>query len=265
MDKRLFHNYLNNLKDERPDDFALIESIQETFEKSIDTITDSQRKALRNHPIQFIERIPQDDGGWTTNLHIWGENCVEELLEVDPMILSHKNGYGDTVLMSMIVGATGAHTETVNHKLIQRILEKNMEFEDIEKVDGNDEITLKNVLDITDLNGQSILDYLIDFAFATGAYEGQEPDEKLQMLLRYFAEMHNDEGEEDPIEKVIIVHEDELTEEPESEETPKEPESTESEEDELEEPEVERPEEDTPNSDQGKLSLENLDLKRYID
>ena len=217
MDKRLFHNYLNKLKDERPDDFALIESIQETFEKSVDCITDDQRKAIRNHPIQFIERIPQEDGGWTTNLHIWGENGVEDLLEVDPMILTHKNGYGDTILMSMIVGATGAHTEVVNHKLIQKILEQNLDYDDIEVIDGNEEITPKNVLDITDLNGQTALDYLIDFAFATGKYEGQEPDEKLQMLLQYFAECNNDESEEEPVEKVVIVHE-----EPEEQDAPNE-------------------------------------------
>lgn len=209
MDKRPFHNYLNKLKDENPNDFTLIESIQDHFETNVDCITDDQRKAIRNYPIQFIERIPQEDGGWTTNLHIWGENGVEELLDLDPMILTHKNGYGDSILMSMIVGATGAHTEVVNHKLIQKILEKDLAYDDIEMVDGNEEISPRNVLDITDLNGQTILDYLIDFAYATGNYKGQEPDEKLQMLLQYFSECNKNEPEtenEEP-ETVVVVNE----------------------------------------------------------
>ncbi len=98
MDKRYFHNYLNKLKDSNPDDFGLIESIQSEFETTVDCISDDQRRALRNHPIQFIDRTAQEDGGWTTPLHAWAENGLPELIELDPMLLAHKNGYGDTIL-----------------------------------------------------------------------------------------------------------------------------------------------------------------------
>jgi len=207
MDKRYFHNYLNKLKDSNPNDFALIESIQDTFETTVDCISDDQRKALRNYPIQYIDRIPQEDGGWTTNLHTWAENGLPELIDIDPMILGHKNGYGDTVLMALVVGATGAHTEVVNYKLIQKILETDLNYDDVERDADKDTITQVNVLDIEDLNGESVLDYLLNFAYATGTYEGQEPDEKLQMLLKYFAQYEEDEPEEDEPEVKVIVHE----------------------------------------------------------
>jgi len=79
MDKRIFHNYLNNLKDDHNDYLSLIESIQETFEKNIDCITNDEQKALLTFPMQFCEKIPLEDGSWTTKLHIWGENCIDEL------------------------------------------------------------------------------------------------------------------------------------------------------------------------------------------
>lgn len=242
MDKRLFHNYLNQMKDENPDAFGLIESIQGEFESTFESISDDERKALRNLPIQFIERVPQEDGGWTTNLHIWAENGVEDVLDLDPMILAHKNGYGDTVLMALVVGATGAHTEVINYKLIQKILETELDYEDIERVDGNDVITPVNALDILDLNGQSVLDYLLDFAYATGPYEGQLPDEKLQMLLKYFAEYYEDVEEEEQPEKIVIVH-DEPTEKPELEDDTED-------------------ESDTPNDEDEKN--DSLDIKNYV-
>lgn len=188
MDKRYFHKYLNKLKDSRPYEFTLIESIQCQFENTFDCITDNQIKALRNYPIQFIERIPQDDGGWTTKLHIWAENGVTELIDLDPMILGYKNGYGDTVLMSLVVCATGAYTEVVNYKLIQKILETNLTYEDIVYKSNTESVNQINVLQLKDLNGKSVLDYLIDFAYATGMYEGHEPDDRLQFILNKFAE-----------------------------------------------------------------------------
>ena len=45
----------------------------------------------------------------------------------------------------------------------------------------------KNAIDEKDLYGQTIIDYLIDFAYGTGKYEGQLPDAQLQLLLANFA------------------------------------------------------------------------------
>jgi hypothetical protein len=91
MDKRAFHTLLNELKDKNPDQFELLENIQETFDKTVDPISDAEIRALKTFPIQFIPRIELDGGEWTTKLHIWAENGVPVLLDIDPMILTHKN------------------------------------------------------------------------------------------------------------------------------------------------------------------------------
>src|SRR5574343_585675 len=120
MDKRAFHTLLNDLKDKNPDQFELLENIQEAFDKTVTPITDSEIRALRTFPIQFIPRIELEDGEWTTKLHIWAENGVAELVEID-------------------------------------------------------------------VYGQTVIDYLIDFAYGSGKYEGQEPDILLQQILVDFS------------------------------------------------------------------------------
>ncbi len=186
MDKRYFHKYLNDMKDSHLVAFGLIESIQTEFESTYEAISDKERKALRNEPLQYIVGIP-DGESWTTQLHIWAEQGVPEILKLDPIFLAYKNGYGDSVLMSMVAGATGTHTEQVNYKLIFDILNTDMEYEYLER-DGDKEITMKaNALDETDANGDTILDYLIDYAFSTGKYKGQPQDDELQAILRHFA------------------------------------------------------------------------------
>lgn len=209
MDKRYFHQYLNDMKDSHPDAFSLIESIQSEFERSYEAISDKERKSLRNEPIQYIVGIPDGDS-WTTQLHIWAEQGVPEILKLDPMYLAYKNGYGDSVLMSMIVGATGTHTETVNYKLIFDILSTDMDYEYIER-EGDKEITLKaNSLEETDANGDTVLDYLMDFAFSTGKYTGQPEDIELQAILRHFAGYMDELGDNEPevvkIEKVEEIN-----------------------------------------------------------
>ena len=197
-DTRKFHVFLNRLKDENPSDFGLIESIQKKFETDIETISAEEKKALKQFPVQFVKRIPQDDMGWTSQLHIWGEQSVSELLDLDPMLLAFKNSYGDTVLMSLVAAATGMYTEKVDYSLLKDILDKDFSYEDVEKdSEGNEAIVEKNALDEIDINGQNPLEFLIEFAYATGNYEGMQPDFKLQELLKEFSgETHDDENEE---------------------------------------------------------------------
>lgn len=184
MDKRPFLNYLNNLKDRYPSKVSLIESIQNTFDDEFEAITNAEKLALMNLPEQFVKRIPLEDNNWTSQLHIWGEQCVPQLLSLDPMYLSFKNSFGDTVLMSLIAGATGAFKEQVDYDLIEEILNTDFDYEDVE-TDKNkiDSIVIKNPLDEKDINNQTPLDYLIDFAYSNGQYEGHEPDYELIELL----------------------------------------------------------------------------------
>ena len=196
-DKRKFHVFLNRLKDEAPSSFGLIESIQKKFEEEINPISAEEKKALKQFPMQFVKRIPQDDMGWTSQLHVWAEQGVPEILQLDPMLLAFKNGYGDSVLMSLVAGATGMYTETVNHKLLQDILDTDFEYEDVDKDEEGEEVIIeKNALDEVDINGQTPLDFLIDFAYATGSYSGMSPDHDIQDMLRTFAEDYLEDEEE---------------------------------------------------------------------
>src|SRR5574343_534446 len=187
MDKRAFHTLLNELKDKNPDQFELLENLQDKFNKTVDPIYDAEIRELKTFPIQFIPRIELDGGDWTTKLHIWAENGVPVLLDIDPMILTHKNSIGDTVLMSLVSAATGTYTEVVNYDLIQKILNTDFSYEEKERSGNKEQIVIKNAIDEKDLYGQTIIDYLIDFAYGTGKYEGQLPDAQLQLLLANFA------------------------------------------------------------------------------
>ena len=193
-DKRKFHVFLNRLKDEVPSDIGLIESIQKKFENQIDSISDEERKALKQFPIQFVKRISQDDMGWTSQLHIWAEQSVPDILDLEPILLAFKNGYGDSVLMSLVAAATGMYTEVIDHDMIKLILEKDYTYEDVDKdEEGNEVIVERNALDELDINGQTPIDFLIDFAYAQGSYEGMQPDEEIQKILREFASDEEDE------------------------------------------------------------------------
>ena len=198
-DKSKFHVFLNHLKDEVPSDLGLIESIQEKFDEQFDAISAVEKKALKQFPAQFIKRIPQEDMGWTTQLHAWGEQSVSDILNLDPMLLSFKNGYGDSVLMCLVGGATGLYTETIDYDLLQRVLDMDFSYEDVDKDDEDNEILVnKNVLDETDINGQTPLDFLFDFAFAKEDYEGMVPDQRIQNMLVQFAKDGEYVVEEEP-------------------------------------------------------------------
>jgi hypothetical protein len=208
IDKRKFHYFLNESKDKHPEFFDLLESIQNKFEETIPSITKNQVIALKQYPIQFVNKIDLERGNWTSQLHVWAEHCVPEILDLDPIYLAFKNSIGDTVLMSFIIGATGAYTEAVKYDLIKKILEMDLSYEDSEKTaDGKETITLKNALDEVDVNGSTILDFLTDYAFGTGQFDGQYPDEELKNILIEFShsEKPKDEAKEDTKEVVKEV------------------------------------------------------------
>ena len=81
QDKRNFYNILRIAKNLYPEKTSLVETIQAKFDALFETITDRQKLALRSFPHQFVKKIHQDDGSWTSKLHLWAEEGVKEILE----------------------------------------------------------------------------------------------------------------------------------------------------------------------------------------
>lgn len=187
-DKRYFYNILRIAKNLYPEKTSLIESIQGKFDTLFETITDRQKIALRSFPHQFVKKIHQEDGSWTSQLHLWSEEGVKEILNIDPKLLSYKNSNGESVLMAYCVGATGTLTGFINHDAIEDMLYKDYSYDDQEKDSGGNLILVrKNTLDEEDFFGQTILDHLIDIAYAIGDYSDDLPDDRLQNILEDFS------------------------------------------------------------------------------
>lgn len=183
MDKRELNRRINGLKDAYPEELALIEGIQDLLNKKVDVISEKNRQALRQFPMQFTRRVDLGDGEWTTTLHMWADNMVDTLLEIDPLILTCTNSRGESVLHALVFAATGRFTQMVNYDLIQKMLEKNMSFIEMtvpnnvnSKVEGNAWVC-KDALQKTPM------DYLVDFANGDG---DAAPDERLQQMLYEF-------------------------------------------------------------------------------
>jgi len=223
IDKRKFHYFLNQSKDQYPEYFNLIESIQEEFESNVDSISKEEKKALKQYPIQYVKKIELEKGEWNSQLHVWAEQCVPEIIELDPIYLAFKNSAGDSVLMSFIMGCTGAYTEKLDYHLINKLLNTDLSYEDIEKSGDEEEIVIKNAFDETDLSGKTPIDYLINFAYGIGDFKGEPQDEKLKHLLKKFAE--NEAKQKEEMEKLAEEAESEdIKEDPEESEESKEPE-----------------------------------------
>lgn len=183
MDKRELNCRINGLKDAYPEELALIEGIQDLLNKKIEVISEKNRHALRQFPMQFTRRVSLGDGEWTTTLHMWADNMVDTLLEIDPLILTCSNSRGESVLHALVFAATGKYTQMVNYDLIQKMLDKNMSFIEMtipnninSKVEGNAWVC-KDALQKTPM------DYLVDFANGDA---DNPPDERLQQMLYEF-------------------------------------------------------------------------------
>ena len=194
MDALTVNEQLNLLKDKYPGDVALVESVQTLFNKEVKIISDRSIRALKSFPMQFTKRIPTKDGEWTTQLHIWADNQVPELLEIDPLVLTAKNSDGECVLMSLLMAATGRFTQQVNYPLIQKMLDTNMDFEFLTEPGNEDAVEYGNVWDEEDYDHKTPLEYLADFAKGTGPFLGFGGDATVREMLEAFAdkpEMNN--------------------------------------------------------------------------
>ena len=187
MDLRKLNSRINGLKEAYPNEQALIEGVQNLINTKIQVISEKNRHALRQFPMQFTRRVSLGDGEWTTTLHMWADNMVDTLLEIDPMYLTTSDSMGYTVLHALIFAATGKFTQLVNYDLIQKILDKNMGFMKL-TVPGNPNSKVEdNAWTCKDVMQKTPMDYLVEFA--NGDPEGGiAPDETLQQMLLEFGQ-----------------------------------------------------------------------------
>jgi len=196
--------------DEQPGNVSLIESIKEVFLESVEPITKSELKALNDFPVQFVDKVSTEDG-WTTQLHIWAEQGVDELINLDPIYFITKDSDGDTILSSIIKGALGLYTDMVDYPLLDDILSKDFNYEIFE----GDQLVIKNALDELNSDSENSLDIIVDFAWSQGEYEDTEEDPKLQEMLKEFVVKYKENQEyiKDMTEEINEDLEDEDTEE----------------------------------------------------
>lgn len=188
MDGVAVNEELNNIKDRFPEETALVESVQKLFNKEVQIISDRSIRALKAFPMQFTKRIPTADGEWTTQLHIWADNQVPELLDIDPLVLTARNSDGECVLMSLLMAATGRFTQQVNYPLIQKILDKDMQFQYLTEPGDESSVQTGNVWDEEDLDHKTPLEYLADFVKGTGVFGGCGQDPLVRQMLENFAD-----------------------------------------------------------------------------
>lgn len=185
MDKRGFNTELNRLKDLYPDKLILIEGIQRAFNRDVPSISRANLFALYQNPAQFMMKKALPDGMWTTQLHEWADNGVEDLLNINPIYLGAKNSLGDTVLMNMVEYAIGKTTEQINFDLLKKLLENPLVFE--YKTSEDEEMCQASVWDIKDVTGRTPIDYLSDMASGTGTCKDCEPITEIAPMIAEWA------------------------------------------------------------------------------
>ena len=206
IDKRPIYALLNGVKEFVPEASAIIESAKAGLEE-VPEITESEKKALIQYPMQFVRRIPTDDGEWTTQIHIWASNGVPEILKLDPIYLGFKDSSGDSVLMCLAVAATGTHTGMVDYGLVEKIVTGDFRYEEAVSDEESDGVVVKDAMEETDIHGVTPLEYIVDIANGTGEYASDGPDVMLQEILQlpvnetFVQEPVNDTGDQESSEE----------------------------------------------------------------
>jgi hypothetical protein len=204
-DNRKIVAYLSLLRGAYPDSLALVEALEEEIQKVVPSITPEEKRAIRQFPMQYTKPISQSQGvgDWTTQLHIWAEQGIPDILKVSPQILAYKNSFGDSIIMSLVAGATGAITGKIDYKLIRDILDTDMSY-----LDNSSDMKEFNALDETDIEGKTPIDHLVEIAYGIGEYTGDTPDEILKKMLRNFAENKSNDDLEfsEQVDSVIDTH-----------------------------------------------------------
>lgn len=208
MDKREFNSRLNGLKDAYPNELALIEGIQNILNKKLEVISDKNRQALRQFPLQFTRRVNLGDGEWTTTLHMWADNLVEDLLDIDPLMLTCTDSTGETVLHSLVFAATGKFTQQVDYDFIRKMLDKNMSYIEMTRPNDINSKAEGNAWFAVDAAGKTAMDYLIEFA---NGDNGMGEDPILEQLLAEFAQSPTEETPVDNTPQMPVSNNDLMT------------------------------------------------------
>ena len=184
-------NYkLNELKDKRPEERALIEAIQSEINKKVQIISPETRKSLLQFPIQFTQRIRTSARDWTTQLHKWADYQLPELLMIDPIYLTTENSDNDCVLKCLVKAALGiTMTNMVNYELIEELFQKDMNYAAM-TVPGDPESTeAGNAWYETDIENTSVIEYLYNFAVGEGDFRGKPKDHKILAMFDKYADI----------------------------------------------------------------------------
>ena len=184
---RIMNYKLNELKNARPNDKAIIEAFQVAMNKA-DIISPTSRRALLKFPMQFVQPIRTSDGEWTTQLHIWAGRQLHDLLMLDPIVLTAKDSNYEPVLKTLIKAALGQQTQTINYPLIEELFQKDMNYKAV-TVPGDMENTEPgNAWFETDVEGKTVAEFLYEFASGEGEFKGNPPDAQLLRMFSKYAE-----------------------------------------------------------------------------
>lgn len=186
---RILNYKLNEMKERRPDDRALIEAIQTTINDKVDAISPNTRKSLLQFPIQFTQRIRTSSRDWTTQLHQWADRQVKELLMIDPIYLTTSDSDDECVLKRLVKAALGlTMTQQVNYDLLDQLFQKDMKYSALTVAGDPESAEGGNAWFEKDLDGKTVIEYLYDFANGEGEFAGKAPDERILDMFDQYAQ-----------------------------------------------------------------------------
>ena len=214
MDKRGINIELNRLKDKNPGQEALIEGVQKLFNEKVKTATPEQKRALMMFPMQYAAyRIKTSPSEWTTQLHMWADNMLDTILQLNPLYLTTRDSSGDTVLHRLVKAALGEYTDEVNYDFIKKLLDKDMGFVSLQSPFENEGAKAGSVWMMKDVDGCTPMDLLADYAI--GKPEAGIPtDDRLLLMLDEFANAPTEEIDVSEVVKPVVVPENPEGEQP---------------------------------------------------
>jgi hypothetical protein len=214
MDKRGINIELNRLKDKNPGQEALIEGVQKLFNEKVKTATPEQKRALMMFPMQYAAyRIKTSPSEWTTQLHMWADNMLDTILQLNPLYLTTRDSSGDTVLHRLVKAALGEYTDEVNYDFIKKLLDKDMGFVSLQSPFENEGAKAGSVWMMKDVDGCTPMDLLADYAI--GKPEAGIPtDDRLLVMLDEFANAPTEEIDVSEVVKPVAVPENPEDEQP---------------------------------------------------
>lgn len=187
MDKRGINIELNRLKAKNPGQETLIEGVQKLFNEKVETATPEEKRSLLMFPMQYAAyRIKTSPSEWTTQLHRWADNLLDTILQLDPLYLTTRDSSGDTVLHRLVKAATGEFTDEVNYEFIKKLLDKDMGFVMLQSPFENAGAQAGSAWMMKDVDGQTPMDLLADYAIGQPE-SGIPADDRLLVMLDEFA------------------------------------------------------------------------------